>query len=68
MPSSSKASQVLHREIAGRKADQSGHADIEGIVPFDMLLAAHRVDDRRLEFRGERDELVVRPGAAGAAE
>ena len=40
---------VAHRVIAGREADQPGHADVVKVLPLDMLLAAERVDHRRLE-------------------
>src|SRR3954467_7796541 len=30
---------IEHRVVAGRKADQPGHADIERVVPLDMFLA-----------------------------
>ena len=51
---------VAHRVVAGREADQPGHADVVGVVPFDMLLAAHGVHHRRLEAFAERQQLVVR--------
>jgi hypothetical protein len=38
----------FHRVIAGREADQTGHADVVRVVPFDVVLAAHGVNDRRL--------------------
>ena len=59
---------IEHRVVAGRKADQSGHADIEGIVPLDMLLAAQRMDHRRLETFAQREKLAMRTGAARAAQ
>ena len=58
----------LHRGIAGGEADEAGHADVERIVVFDVLLAAQRMDDRRVELAGEFDHLVVRAGAARPAE
>ena len=54
--------------IAGREADEAGHADIVGIVVFDVLLAAERVDDRALQRLGELHQRRVRAGAAAAAE
>ena len=59
---------VEHRVVAGREADQPGHADVVGIVPFDMLLAAQRVHHRRLEALAERQQLVVRALASRAAQ
>ena len=59
---------VHHRGVAGRKADEPRHADIVWIVVLDMLLAAQRVDDRRLQPLGQRHHLVVGTGAAGAAQ
>ena len=58
---------VLHRGVARGEADQAGHADVEGVVVFDMLLAAQRMDDRRVERAGKFDHLRVRAGAACAA-
>ena len=55
----------LHRGVAGREADQPGHADIVWIVVFDMLLAAQGVNDRRLQLAGKRQKLRVRAGATG---
>ena len=40
--------------------------DVVRVVVLDELLAAQRVHDRRLQRLGERDELVVRAGAARA--
>ena len=51
---------VEHRVIAGRKADQPGHADVVGVLPLDMLLAAQRMHHRRLEALAECQKLVVR--------
>ena len=59
---------VEHRVIAGREADQPGHADVVGVVPLDMLLAAQRVHHRRLEALAERQQLVVRALASRAAQ
>src|SRR4029077_8589933 len=59
---------ALHRTVSGREPEQPGHADIERIVVFDMLLAAQRVDDRRLQLARKLDHLVVHAGAAGSAK
>jgi hypothetical protein len=56
-----------HRIIAGRESDQPGHADVKGIVPFHMLLAAHRVDDRCFQRGSQRNNFVMRAGHATAA-
>lgn len=37
-----------HRVVARGETDEAGHSDVIGIVIFDKLLAAERVDDRRL--------------------
>ena len=58
----------VHGGIAGGKADEAGHADVIGIVVFDMLLAAERMHDRALQRLGELHQAVMRPGAAAAAE
>ena len=57
----------LHRRIARGEADQAGHADIERIVVLDMLLAAQRMHDRRVELARQLDDLGMRAGAARAA-
>ena len=59
---------VEHRVVARRESDQPGHADVVGIVPLDVLLAAHRMHHRRLQPFAERQELIVRSGASGAAQ
>jgi hypothetical protein len=33
---------VAHSVVTGREADEPGHADVIGVLPFDMLLAAQR--------------------------
>ena len=58
---------LLHRGVARGEADQAGHADVERIVVLDMLLAAQRMDDRRVERVGQRHDLGMRAGAARAA-
>ena len=45
------------RVIAGGEADQPGHADVVGVFPLDVLLAAQRVHHRRLEPLAQRQEL-----------
>ena len=47
---------VEHCVVAGREADQPGHADIVGIVPLDMFFAAQRMHHRRLEALAECQE------------
>ena len=54
--------------IAGREADQTGHAHVEGVVPFDVLLAAQGVDDRRFQPIGQFDQGVMMTGAAAACQ
>jgi hypothetical protein len=58
----------LHRLVAGGEADQAGHADIERIVVFDMLLAAQRMHDRRGQRPRQLDDRIVLAGAPGAAQ
>ena len=58
----------FHGVIAGGEADQAGHANVIGIVPLDVVLAAHGVDDRRLHRLRELYQFVVRAGAAAAAQ
>src|SRR5579859_7669687 len=58
----------FHRPISGREADQTGHADVVGIVPFDMLLATQGMDDRRLQGFGELQQFVMGALAAAAAQ
>ena len=58
----------FHGVIAGGKADQAGHADVVRIVPFDVVLAAHGVNDRRLHRFRELHQFIVRARAAAAAK
>ena len=58
----------FHGVIAGREADQAGHADVVGIVPLDMILAAQRVNDRRLQGFRKLHQFVMRARAAAAAK
>ena len=58
----------MHRGIAGREADEAGHADVVGIVELDMLLAAERMHDRALERLGKPHQAVMGAGTAAAAE
>ena len=59
---------VHHGVIAGREADQAGHAHVEGIVPFDVLLAAQGVNHRRLKRLGQGQHLIMGAGAAAARQ
>ena len=59
---------ILHRMEAGGEADQPGHPHVVGILPLNMLLAAQRVYDGRLQHLRQLHQLVVRAGAAPAAE
>jgi hypothetical protein len=59
---------LLHGVIARREADEPCHADIVGIVPFDMLPAAQRIHHRGLQLFGQRDDFVMRALASSAAE
>ena len=53
---------MLHRSVPGAPADEPRHADVVRIVVLDELLAPKGVDDRRLQRRGELDQLLVCPG------
>ena len=68
MPEHQQHVAIEHRVIAGREPDQPGHADVVGVLPLDMLLAAHRVHHRRLEPLAERQKLIMRACASGAAQ
>jgi hypothetical protein len=59
---------LLHGSVAGGEADEAGHADIVGVVVFDVLFSPQSVDDRRLELAGKRQHLRVGAGTAGSAE
>ena len=59
---------VEHRLVARRESDQPCHADVVWVVPLDMFLAAQCMDHRRLERFAKPDQLVVRTGAATAAQ
>ena len=58
----------MHRGIAGRETDKAGHADVVGIVEFDVLLAAERMHDRALQRLGKPHQAVMGAGTAAAAE
>src|SRR5262245_42315128 len=51
--------------IAGGPTDDTGHADVVGIVVFEEVLATRRMGDWRLQPRCRGDHLVMRTGAAG---
>ena len=55
---------VLHGPVPGAESDQPGHPHVVGVVVLHELLAAERVHRRGLQRSGQRDELVVRAGAA----
>ncbi len=50
--------------IAGAEANQAGHAYVEGVGVFDVLLAAQRMHDRRGKLFCQRHNLVMCIGAA----
>ncbi len=58
----------MHRGIAGREADEAGHADVVGIIEFDVLLAAERMHDRALERLGQPHQAIMGAGTAAATE
>ena len=55
---------LLHRPVPGREAEQPGQADVEGVVPLDLLLGAKGVHHRCRETVREREDVVL--GASGA--
>ena len=55
---------VHHGVVAGGEAQQAGHAYVVGVVVFDELLAAQGVHDGSLQRAGQRDQFVMRSGAA----
>ena len=59
---------VAHRVVARREADQPRHADVIGVVPLDMLLAAQRVHHRRAQGIGQSHHLIMGARAATAAQ
>lgn len=59
---------VMHRYIARGEADESSHADIVGVVVFDMLLAAERMDDGALQCFRELHQPRMRASAAAATK
>ena len=54
--------------VTGRKADKAGHSDIERIVPFEIFLAAQRMDNRSCKSIGKCHDLVMRASASAAAK
>src|SRR5262249_12323638 len=59
---------IEHPIVAGREADQPGHADIVGVVPLDIFLAAQSMHHRRFEALAECQKLVMRAGTARATQ
>jgi hypothetical protein len=59
---------ALHGVIPGSESHQSCHADIEGIVVFDVLLAAQGMYDGCFQFGRECDHLLVGPRTTGSAK
>src|SRR5208337_2965328 len=53
--------------IAGRRAEHSGHADIERIVVFDEVLGPRRMRHRRLQTIGQSHQLIMRAQAPRTA-
>jgi hypothetical protein len=51
---------IEHRVIAGGEPNQPGHADVVGVVPLNVLLAAHGMDHRRFETLRQCQKLGVR--------
>ena len=59
---------IHHGLIAGTEAEKPRHADIEGIVVFDELLAPHCMDDRSLQLSCHANQLRVCARTARASE
>src|SRR5271154_2344220 len=59
---------IEHGVVAGRVPDQPGHADVVGVLPLDVLLAAHGVHHRRLESLAQRQQLRMSALAARTAQ
>ena len=55
---------VLHGPVPGAEPDQPGHPHVVRVVVLHELLAAERVHHWGLQRPGQRDQLVMRPGAA----
>ena len=58
----------VHGGIAGGKTDEPGHADVIGIVVFDMVLAAERMHDRALERLRKFHQAAMGAGTTAPAE
>jgi hypothetical protein len=59
---------VLHRGVTRRKADETGHPHVVGIVVFDEFLATEGMHDRRLQFSRQLDDLCMSACTSCAAE
>ena len=57
-----------HGAVARGEPEQAGHPHVVGIVVLHPFLAAHRVDDRRLERLRDLQQFVMGARAAGAGE
>ena len=58
----------FHGVIAGGKADQTGHTDVIRVLPLDVVLAAHGVNDWRFHRFGELHQLGMKIGRASCRE
>src|SRR5882724_9966540 len=50
---------IEHGIVTRREPDQPGHADVERVVPLDMLLASERVHDRGLQAISQREDFIM---------
>src|ERR1700687_3855760 len=59
---------VLHGCVSRRKADETSHSNVVGIVVFDKFLASEGVHDGRFQLASQLDELCMRVSATRAAK
>ena len=59
---------IIHALGCGTVTQQTGHADVEGVVVLDEVLAAQGVTDRGLKLVGQGQDLVMGTLDAGTGE
>jgi len=57
-----------HGGIAGREAEQSCHAHVEGVLKFHILLPSQGMGDGRLEGHRKSKQFCMRSCATGARQ
>ncbi len=59
---------IHYGDVAGRESEKPGHADVEGIVILNKLLATQSMHDGSLQLAGQFDQFVMSSGATRTAQ